>query len=128
MLDYRCFKEINELFNAGKGEQARRLLMELQSRYIALRDELETLQHRLLDMEDALFLSSHLSRDTRFYWLESNGIHLGPFCPNCYEGEGALIRLVKKGPMHVCKSCKSRYNEAAMENMGRHARILPFAR
>ena len=40
MLDYRLFKEINDLFAAGRHDKARRLLMEVQSRGIALHDEI----------------------------------------------------------------------------------------
>lgn len=60
MLDYRRFKEINDLFASGQPEKARRLLMEMQSRCIALRDEMSMLKVRLQTFEDILYLSQNL--------------------------------------------------------------------
>ena len=62
MLHYRLFKEINDLFASGHVEQARRLLMEVQSRSIALHDELNLLQTRLKTLEEIVELASNLFR------------------------------------------------------------------
>ena len=85
MLHYRLFKEINDLFASGHVEQARRLLMEVQSRSIALHDELNLLQTRLKTLEEIVELASNLFRRNGLYWLKAKDINLGPFCPRCYE-------------------------------------------
>ena len=135
MLDYRRFKEINDLFASGQPEKARRLLMEMQSRCIALRDEMSMLKIRLQTLEDILYLSQNLYEENGFYWLRTAGVKQGPFCPHCYESEGGLIRLEKQRKGLSCLYCnadyKSRINimaEAGEPFTGRQARILPFAR
>ena len=123
MLDYRRFKEINDLFASGQPEKARRLLMEMQSRCIALRDEMSMLKVRLQTFEDILYLSQNLYEEYGFYWLRTAGIKQGPFCPHCYESEGALIYCSTsyKGTVRVM-------TETAEPLAGRQARILPFAK
>ena len=79
MLDYRLFKEINDLFASGHHDKARRLLMEVQSRSIALRDEISMLKIRLKTMEDALHLARSLYTECGLYWLRTSGVTLGPF-------------------------------------------------
>lgn len=132
MLDYRRFKEINDLFAAGRTEQARHLLMELQSRCIALRDEMERLRVQIRTLEDILYLSKNLSRENGFYWLTTPGVRQGPFCPQCYDTVGALIRLEKADYALHCPYCGQRHAlprpAAAPAPAGRMARIIPFVR
>ena len=135
MLDYRLFKEINTLFESGRHEEARHLLMEVQSRSIALRDEISMLKIRLKTMEDALHLARSLYTECGLYWLRTSGVTLGPFCPRCYESEGALVgleRLARGGNGLRCPYCHSVHQSvlpaAANGGTGRQARILPFAR
>lgn len=77
MLDYRRFKQINDLFASGKLEQARHLLMEMQSRCIALRDEMNMLKVRLQTFEDILYLSQNLYEDTAFTGCAPPGSNRG---------------------------------------------------
>ena len=132
MLDYRLFKEINDLFAAGRDDKARRLLMEVQSRSIALRDEMNMLQIRLKTLEDAVHLARNLYSKNGFYWLKTEGADQGPFCPRCYDTEGGLIRLERAdGTLH-CPYCHatftSQWNDDIDDVTGaRHARIIPFA-
>ena len=136
MLHYRLFKEINDLFASGREDQARRLLMEVQSRSIALHDEVNLLQTRLKTLEEAMRLSCNLFRRSGLYWLKAQDINLGPFCPHCYDHEGGLIRLERsKGTLH-CPYCHTvitpqpRFEETDFEDTGEatpRARIIPFA-
>ena len=135
MLDYRRFKEINELFAAGEDERARRLLMEVQSRSIAMKDEMDMLKIRLQSLEDALYLSKNLYEENGFLWLRTAGVRQGPFCPQCYGLDGGLIRLEKENDSLLCPYCRTSYAghwrapEAEREPApGHQARILHFAR
>lgn len=134
MLDYRLFKEINDLFAAGRHDKARRLLMEVQSRGIALHDEISMLKARLKNLEDAICLAETLTLEKGFYWLSAGGLRQGPFCPRCYEYEGGLIRLERARGSLCCPYCHATYqgiqNEAKYSSnaTGRQARIIPFAR
>ena len=135
MLDYRRFKEINELFASGHAEEARRLLMELQSRCIALKDERDRLKLRLHSFEDVLHISSNLFMENGLYWLRlPDSVKQGPFCPQCYDSEGGLIRLERDRGALLCAYCGSRYKSSlhilnGLEDMSasHKAHILPFA-
>ena len=135
MLDYRRFKEINDLFASGQTEKARHLLMEMQSRCIALRDEMSMLKIRLQSLEDVLYLAQNLFEENGFYWLHTGGVRQGPFCPRCYETEGGLIRLDKRKHGLECPCCRATYEHLPALEAGASsgmkagaARILHFAR
>lgn len=133
MLDYRLFKEINDLFASGQYRKARHLLMEVQSRCIALRDEISMLRVRLKTLEEVVFIKENLQSKDGFYWLFTNNLRQGPFCPHCYESEGGLIRLERSHKTLQCPYCHAIYpcmaNGEYQEGPAvRHARIIPFAR
>lgn len=132
MMDYCRFRDINDFFANGQPEKARRLLMEIQSRCIALQDEISMLKLRLQTAEEALYLAQNLAREGSFYWLNSPGVRQGPFCPRCYDSEGALIRLERVDSLLVCPYCQESYalpiQKSAPKALTGHARILHFAR
>lgn len=128
MLDYCRFRDIHDFFASGQPEKARRLLMEIQSRCIALRDEISMLKLRLQTAEEALYLSQNLYREDGFYWLRSAGARQGPFCPRCYEAEGALIRLERIAEGLGCPLCNELYKLPTHKQGCSQARILRFAR
>ena len=130
MLDYRRFREITELFACGKAEQAKFLLMEMQSRYIALRDEMAILKARILTLEESLDLAKNLYSEHGVYWLKAGGLRQGPYCALCYENEGILIKLEKKEHYRACPICGELYilkmpapQEKLQENT---SKIIPF--
>lgn len=127
MLDYRRFRDINDLFASGQPQKARRLLMEMQSRCIALRDEISMLRLRLQTAEDALFLSRNLYLEDSFYWLKSANGRLGPFCPGCYDSDWALIHLERHNNSLICPCCRETFRVCdAAPPSAAHARILQF--
>lgn len=135
MIDYRRFKEINELFSTGQNEKAKHLLMEMQSRWIALKDEIDRLKIRVQTFEDILYLAKNLYKEKDFYWLRTAGVKQGPFCPHCYETEGGLIRLEKTRSGILCPYCQTHYKSNTkpediipIQITGKQARILPFAK
>lgn len=140
MLDYYSFKEINDLFAQGRAEQGRHRLMELQSRYIAMRDELESLRKQVQEFEDILYLSKNLVLVDGFYWLKVGSVRQGPFCPDCYQRDGALTRLEGQkhhlrcsycGSMYQCPSIADHSIEHAPAQHGeaaRSSRVIQFAR
>lgn len=131
MLDYCRFRDINDFFASGQPEKARRLLMEIQSRCIALRDEICMLKLRLQTAEEALYLAENLFRESGLYWLKSPCSRQGPFCTRCYESEGALIRLERVAEGLACPYCSELYKQSgppARKESGSQARILKFAR
>jgi hypothetical protein len=135
MLNYRLFKEINEFFTCGEPEKARYRLMEVQSRFIALRDELNMLKIRVQTFEDILYLARNLYEENGFYWLKTSGLKQGPFCPRCYESEGGLMRLEKGRHDLYCPYCRTGYEGGAhlreeVESPPARvtAHVIPFAK
>lgn len=134
MLNYQRFKQIDEFFAQGRHEEARRLLMELQSRHIALNDQINSLKAQVREFEDVLFLSRCLHFDGRFYWVKIADREQGPFCPQCRDRDGSLIRLGEGAESLLCPYCGEGYPladdaaSAAGELHPCRARRIPFAR
>ncbi len=134
MLDYYRFKEINELFREGRQEQALHLLAEMQAKYIAVCDENAMLKMQVKEMEDILYLSKNLIFDGFCYWLITGNIKQGPFCRECYNREGALLRLDTQDDDWRCPVCGAQH-ERLMRRPPRPlarkapqtAKILPFS-
>ena len=135
MLDYYLFKEINDLFLKGKHEEARRQLMDLQARYIALSDENTMLKLQVQEMEDILYLAKNLIFDGFCYWLITGNIKQGPFCQHCYNREGALIRLDTQQDEWVCPICGAVHErllrrlsqDQSLRRTQQFAKIIPFS-
>lgn len=109
MLEYYRFKQINDLFSKGQFENARRELAELQRRYVAICDENTTYRIQIQEYEDALYLARNLFNDGEFYWLITGSIKQGPFCPECYNRDGLLMRLAGEWEERCCPSCRTPY-------------------
>ena len=135
MLDYHKFKELNEMFAQGRSREARRILMELQARYIALCDEVQVLKKQVQEFEDIFFLAQNLVAEGQHYWLKTGPLKHGPFCRPCYDYIGKLIRLDGHMANWRCPYCgllhkregASRIDLAANSSPEAHKKIIPFA-
>ncbi|MFW5735677.1 MAG: hypothetical protein ACOCWR_11510 [Oceanidesulfovibrio sp.] len=110
MLDYYRFKEVHDLFTKGKYDEAKRVLAELQEKYIEVHDENELLRTQLQEFEDVLYLAKNLEYDGHSYWLKTGTIKQGPFCQCCFDRDGLLIRLGESGDKWRCLSCGVLYS------------------
>ena len=104
MLEYYRFKVINDLFLKGQAEEACIQLKELQKRYVALCEENSALKSQMREYEDILYLARNFVFDGTFYWLITGSIKQGPFCPNCYNRDGQLVRITDMRPRR-CAAC-----------------------
>lgn len=109
MLEYYRFKQIYDLFSKGQFEEAKRDLTDLQRRYVSVCDENTTYRAQVQEYEDILYLARNLFFDGTFFWLVTGSIKQGPFCPECYNGDGLLMRLAGEGKDRHCPSCRTRY-------------------
>lgn len=105
MLDYKHFTELNDLFATGNFTGARQLLMRMHARCVALYDEVASMKKRLRQAQDILFLARNLHFESHKYWLQSEGIRLGPFCPECYNNYGVLNKLDANVYGEHCEYC-----------------------
>ncbi len=135
MLEYYKFKNINDLFMQGKHEEAQQLLAEMQARYVAVCDENSLLKMQVQEMEDVLFFARNLIFDGSCYWLITGSVRQGPFCPSCYNREGALIRLDTHDGEWRCPVCDSVHESMVHQIMRRstpqpvakQAKVIPFS-
>ena len=150
MLEYYRFKTVSDLFLQGKVAEARLELAGLQRRYVALCSENTTFKMQMQEYEDILYLARNLVCEGDFYWLTTGSIRQGPFCPNCYEREGLLMRLAGDPGERFCAVCRESFVSsscleetlaaAARDRMieggyapqpevpRRKAKVIPFAR
>ncbi len=106
MLEYYRFKSVLDLFLKGRETEAREELSALQRRYVALCDENLAYKMQLQEYEDVLYLARNLIFDGRFYWLVTGSIRQGPFCPDCYNRDGLLMRLSGEPEDRRCSYCR----------------------
>jgi hypothetical protein len=109
MLEYYRFKTVSDLFMQGKVEEARLELAGLQRRYVALCSENTTFKMQVQEYEDILYLARNLVFEGDFYWLTTGSIRQGPFCPNCYDREGLLMRLAGDPGERFCTACRESF-------------------
>ena len=134
MLNYYIFKEINALFMQGHVEEARRMLMDLQARYLALCDEVSMLKRQVQEFEDILFLAQNFITEGEQCWLRTGSIKHGPFCKPCYEYSGKLMRLECHRTVWRCPYCGLMHSRepvlqgalAVNSPPVRPGRIIPF--
>lgn len=105
MLDYYRFRQVLDLFDEGKAQEARAVLKELQEKYIEVCDENDFLKTQVEEYEDILYLAKNLEFDGTSYWLMTGAVRQGPFCRNCYNQNGLLIRLQEHGNQLKCFTC-----------------------
>lgn len=105
MLEFYRFREVHELFSKGLLDDARIALTELQQRYVTLCDENNLLKQQIKEFEDVLYLSRNLVFDGAVYWLITGEIKQGPFCQDCYNREGLLMRLNDGLSCWHCTQC-----------------------
>ena len=133
MLEYYRYKEVSDLYAQNRVEEAHRVLMELQVRYIAMCDENATLRLRIQEFENVLYMANNLIFDGFSYWLLTGSVRQGPFCQLCYEREGALIRFEHMDDELVCPVCNACCERPPLQRemprrAPRAAKIIPFAR
>ena len=110
MLEYYRFKQVFDMVLKGRLEEAKDLLGELQERYIELCDENSLLKMQIQELDDILFLAKNLIYDGFCYWLITGTIKQGPFCQNCYDHDGLLMRLHEDHDHWRCHTCGETYD------------------
>jgi hypothetical protein len=104
MLEYYHFKVIHDLFLKGQGDEACLQLKEMQKRYVSLCEENTALKAQVSEYEDIFYLARNFIFDGSFYWLLTGNIKQGPFCPNCYNQNGQIVRITDMHPRR-CAVC-----------------------
>ena len=118
MLDYWLFKKIYELALKCDHEEVRNLLGVLQEKYIALCDENSMYKIQLQELEDIIYLANSLINDEELYWLKTGSVRQGPFCKNCYDTKGVLLRMYDRDSEWRCYACGSAHQQKSLYSGG----------
>jgi len=82
--------------------------------------EITEIQQLLLDkdsqirsLHEQLSVKDRLQWDAPYYWLVDGASKDGPFCPNCYDTGGKLIRLqtYSNNGYWDCTACKNSFRD-----------------
>ncbi len=125
MLDYYLFKQVHDLYEQGRTENARAILKELQEKYIETCDENAVLKTQVQEYEDILYLAKNLEFDGFSYWLKTVGVKQGPFCQECFDKDGLLIRLHEQGENWRCLTCNSEFSRTKVAMQVAEVQDLP---
>ncbi len=107
MLAFSYFKELYDLFDKHKLEEAKPLLMKMQARYIILCDENTILRTQLRNYikQDKLVDDMYLNHAG--YWFVEENVNQGPFCKPCYQEKKELVMLEAESLYWHCPNCQS---------------------
>jgi hypothetical protein len=93
----------------NRPHEARLLLAELQRRYVSVCNENAALRMQIQEYDDILYIARNLTIDNGFYWLVTGAVRQGPFCPDCHNRDGLLVRLVGDGRDLLCPNCRGSF-------------------
>ena len=83
--------------------------VDLQAQLVELSDQNAELRAKLAAIDERKRIGALLTPHGDAYWKREDGKVDGPFCTNCWDGEGLLMRLLKAGanfPWPTCPRCK----------------------
>jgi len=67
----------------------------------------------ILKLQDQLKIKGNIRWEDPYYWLIDNDKKDGPYCQQCYDKNGDLIRLQGDGRgFWDCRACKSDYTDS----------------
>ena len=109
-------KDVYDLLKKGSDLETQEQLMKLREEAFEIQAENVSLKEQIQELEAARNLAAQLEFDGRVYWRIEGDIKQGPFCQQCFDSEGKLIRVQKKGGADWgghwfdCHTCKSRFD------------------
>lgn len=98
----------NTLREADKIDQYQQIL-EVQQLLLDMQEENQNLKKENQELRDKLIQKKKLKFESNSYWNEEDG----PFCMNCYDDAGKMIRLIQwegDSGKWMCNICKESYN------------------
>ena len=106
------YKNIVELLKKGSTIEAQEKIIELREGALSLQEENIKLREKIRKLESELNKKKEVVWEPPYYWLVDDQSKDGPFCQNCYDKNGNLIRLQGDGAgWWECKSCKNQFTD-----------------
>ena len=109
-------KDLWDLVKTGATVEAKRVIMDLQDRDLAQREEILALRGEVSELRAQLQTRDKLAFESRCYWIGAGVGRDGPFCQRCFDVEDRLVRLqdgknIRGGqPYWGCKACEATYS------------------
>jgi len=104
-------KELAKLIqDLGKIELYKKVV-DLQSDIVELTEERNRLREENRVLKEKKDIRERLRFDTNLYWLKESDKEIGPFCQQCMDSGGKLVRLIDYGHREYleCSVCKKRF-------------------
>ena len=104
-------KELAKLIqDLGKIELYKKVV-DLQSDIVELTEERNKLKEENRALREKKDIKERLRFDTNLYWLKKDNNEIGPFCQQCMDSEGKLVRLIEYGHREYleCSVCQKRF-------------------
>ena len=87
------YKEIVELIKKGSTLEAQEKIMVLREATLELQEENIVLKERVKELEETIRRKGKTIFEEGVYWSIENEERDGPFCQQCYDVDGLLVRL-----------------------------------
>jgi formylglycine-generating enzyme required for sulfatase activity len=108
------YKDIVELIKKGATIEAQEKIMELREGALEVQEENIRLREKVKELEDKLNKKENVIWEAPFYWRKDGDKKDGPFCAQCYDKAGNLIRpLDHKNGVWTCPTCKNIYKDSS---------------
>jgi hypothetical protein len=108
--------DIIELLKKGSLSEAQQKVVELREGALELQEENIGLRERIKELEGILDVRESLEWNQPYYWLRRGQRREGPFCQQCYDSTGKLIRLQGDGKgWWECKTCKNNFTDKSFD-------------
>lgn len=89
------YKEIVELIKKGSTLEAQEQIMELREAALELQEENIELKELVKELEESVRKKGNTIFENDAYWIVDGENKDGPFCQQCFDSDGILIRLHK---------------------------------
>jgi hypothetical protein len=78
-----------------------------------VQDLLREKDSKIRELEEALTVKGKLDYEAPYYWLKDGDKKFGPFCQQCKDADGKLIRLQKRRVQGgwECKTCGKHFDD-----------------
>lgn len=118
------YNDIVDLLKKGATFEAQEKIMELRAAALELEEDNIELRKKVKELEGLIEIKEGVIWEPPYYFIEKDGKKDGPFCQNCYDKDGKLIRLQGSGSTagswrcHTCDKTvrDGNYSEQAIHN------------
>ena len=110
-----AYKDIVDLLKKGATVEAQEKVMELREAALELQEENIELNKKVKELQEALEVKGSIVYEPPYYFIEKDGKKDGPFCQNCYDSGGKLIRLQEQQPKKgrwTCHCCNKNVKDS----------------